>query len=230
MILINISNEKIIQENDMTRINVQAIVTAGSETITSIEIDPNNSTNFFDITSDEYLDWMYSIAADTTINIKVTDSTLAETFKTATIKVVSILEDNLFSEDSDIIPYEPDLLGYLQKGRLTYLDKHRLAQEEILNELDANQIWKQDGTRYVAADIIDIKEFKEWSKFVTLRIIFEGMHNAVDDIFTDKASMYQGRAVQAKKRASLRLDSNGDGVINEASEKTDLISGDLVRG
>ena len=236
MILISISKESVVQENDTTRIYTRAGITGTLDNVVLVEIDPDNGGTFFDVTGSEkeesyFLDWQYPIEGTQTISVRVTDNATIPNVKTmtTTIEVITEVSDNLFSRDSDLIPYEPDLIGWIQEGRSSFNDKHRIAQVEILNELDANKIWKDDNTRYAATDIVDVQEFKEWSKFLTLKVIFEGISNAVDDVFSLKADKYKSMAVQSKKRATLRLDSDGDG-NNSDSEITDIFSGDLTRG
>lgn len=228
MIFSKVINEGTVQEKDKTRILVSSFISGGTATISTIEIDPDTSGTYYDITAKSYFDWAYATAGDVTISVKVTDSDAAVDIQTAPIKIITSVDDNLFSGDSDIVPYEPEMMNWTQKGRNTFLDKHRTAQVEILNELDANRIWKDDHTRYSASDIVDVQEFKEWSKFVTLRIIFEGLSNDVDDIFSIKAKRYSSLASTAKKRATLRLDSNADGVI-DTNEMTDIFSGTISR-
>ena len=71
-----------------------------------------------------------------------------------------------------------------------------------------------------------IEEVNDWSKFLTLKMIFEGLSNATDDIFHEKASRYAEMAFQASNRAQLRLDKDGDSVAEPA---IDLMSGSLIR-
>ena len=228
MIFTKLNTEGIVQELDKTRINVDAFISGGAETITKIEIDPNNSGAFYDVTSNSYLDWAYPTGSIVTITARVTDSGAVSDTVNSTISVVSESTDNLFSKDTDLISYEVDLMRWVKSGRNSFIDKHRTAQIEILNELDANKIWKNDDEPYTAADIVLVSEFAELSKFTTLRIIFEGISNATDDIFADKARRYASLATTAKKRATLRLDSNGDGVAT-TGERIDVLSGELRR-
>ena len=60
-------------------------------------------------------------------------------------------------------------------------------------------------------EILDIEEFADWSKFMTLRLIFEGLSNATDDIFHEKAVRYNHLEAQARDRARIKIDLDGDG-------------------
>ena len=224
MIFAHIEVESVLQINDKTRLNASKSFSNTVGEITLIEIQPSGSESFFDVTNTGYLDWSYSTDGDHIATVRINSTEL----QSRTISALSVADDNLFSNDSDIVAYEPDLLKWVQVGRNSFLDKHRAAQKEILNELDSNQIWKRDGSRYEASDIINIQEFKEWSKYEALRIIFDGISNAIDDVFKDKANKYAGLAVSAKKRATLRLDYNDDGTI-DANEKTNIFTGELRR-
>ena len=223
MIFTTIKTESIVQIGDKTRLIVDSFISGGSDTITLIEIDPDTSGTFYDITSKSYFDWAYPTEAVVTATVRVTDSGASVDTVTRDINIVSETTDNLFSRDSDLVAYEPDLIKWIQSGRNSYIDKHRAAQIEILGELDANRIWKDNDEPYTASDIVLVAEFTELSKFTTLRIIFEGISNSIDDVFHVKALRYKSLATTAKKRATLRLDSDGDGVAS-TSENVDVFS------
>lgn len=229
MIFPVIKAEAVIQVDDKTRIDVsKSYITPDESAITLYEIEPEAGTGFIDVTANKYLDWSYSTSGDKVISVRITTNG-APTLGSIPVKALTAAEDNLFSNDNDLLEFESDILNWVKDGRSSFLDKHRAAQELILNELDSAQIWKQDGTRFVAADIVDIKEFKQWSKFLTLSIIFNSLSNQVDDIFSQKAAKYQSMAISGKTRATYRLDFNQNGTIEQNSEKTENISGLLVR-
>ncbi len=226
MIFPHIQAEIVVQENDKTRIEVSRSF-ANDESITMYEISVDGGTIWYDVTADMYLDWAFATAAVETITVRLTGSVSSPITDTKSIVVKTAAEDNLFSSDDDLVQHEDDILNYVREGRSTFLDKHRLAQKVILNELDKNQIWKDDNTRYVASDIVDIQEFAEWSKYLVLRLVYEAISNATDDVFSQKAARYRDEETHAKKRACLRLDSNGDGEIDN-TEQVDLTAGNLV--
>lgn len=226
MIFPHIQLENLVQENDKTRIDV-ARSFANSETIDIYEVSVDNEVTYIDVTTDMTLDWAFDTFGVYPIFVRLTGSVSGEITFSKTLVVKTAEEDNLFSNDNDLVQHEDDILNYIRDGRSTFLDKHRLAQKMILNDLDKNQIWKDDGTRYIASDIVDTQEFSEWSKFMVLRIVMESLSNDINDIFHEKAVRYRSMEVEAKKRACLRLDSSGDGEIDE---KVNLFSGDLIRG
>ncbi len=230
MIFVQLHREQKVQVDDKTRIDAnKSFISGSSATIVSIEIDPDSTSGYFDVTADGFLDWAYPTSGQKVVSCRITDSDAMQTIGSVTINVVTAAEDNLFSSDDDLLGYEPELYTYLARGRNSFLNIHRKAQFEILDELDANKIRKDDGSEYTAADIVDIEEFRKYSTFLTLNIIFEGISNDVDDIFRVKANKYRERYVQAKKRAELKLDSDGDGDIDRYDNPANLITGRLYR-
>jgi len=230
VIFIKIIREPVVQVGDKTRLDLSGtfIISTTSATITSVEIDPDNTGTFYDTGAKRIIDWAYSVNGTNNGTVRVTDSAANVETQAFTTEILNESEDNLFSSDSDITAYEPDILKWVQDGRNSYLNMHRNAQTDILAELDASRIWKRDGERYTKDDIVDVIEFQEWSKFLVLRTIFEGLSNDVNDIFNTKMINYRSLEVQAKKRATFRLDSNGDGEITP-SESVDNLSGYMYR-
>lgn len=228
MIFPHIQIERVVQTDDKTRIDV-ARSFANEETIDLYEISIDNEVTYIDVSQKMYLDWAFATNGAFPIFVRLTGSVSAPITMSKTIIIKNEAEDNLFSSDDMLVDHEDDILNYVRDGRSTFLDKHRLAQKMILNDLDKNQIWKDDNNRYVAEDIVDIQEFAEWSKFMVLRLVMESLSNDINDIFHEKAVRYRSMEVDAKKRACLRLDSNGDGEATVA-EGVNLLTGDLHRG
>lgn len=202
----HLQTESTVQVNDKTRLNASKSFGSAGGSISKIEIDPDGS-GFIDVTADQYLDWQYSTTGNKTATVRLNDVDTA----TRTINILSIVEDKLFSSDDELIAHEPDVLNWVRDGRNTFLDIHRRSQEIIIAWLDEHRIWDTSGNRLTKDDVIDIEEVNEWSKYQTLALIFEGLSNAVDDIFAQKASRYRELRDGARNRAALRLDRNGDG-------------------
>lgn len=226
-IFADIKVEPTVQIGDKTRIDGRDSFTNNGEVFDLVEIAPDGVT-FIDVTANLYLDTVYNIAQTENPIVRVTSGLDVET-KTLPIEVITAATDNLFSNDAQLQEHEDDILRYVRDGRSSYLDKHRLAQSIILNELDKNKIWKRDGSRYIASDIVDLQEFTEWSKYLVLKIVFQSLSNDLNDIFQSKSNTYDSMAVQSSKRAILRLDVNNDGT-QEETEKVDIFSGILRRG
>lgn len=226
MIYAKLKTESVLQENDKTRLDASASFANLGSTIELYEIDPLGDGTFYDVTTDKYLDFVFPLEGNYSPVLRLTDELAATITTTANIEVITAVTDNLFSNDNDLVSHEDDILKWTKEGRDSFLDKHRLAQDIILNDLDKSGIWKRDGERYVAADIVDIQEFADWSKYLVLRLIFESLSNATNDIFHEKSMRYRAEEVQAKKRACLRLDDNGDG----ETTKHEITTTDMIYG
>lgn len=146
---------------------------------------------------------------------------------TSDIKVYSVIGDRLFSTDAELQAIEDDILKWVRTGRSSFLDKHRLAQDFILDELDRLGYQDVYGERLVKAAVVDIQEVKEWSKYLTLSFIFEGISNEVGDIFEAKAKRYMDMALKKKDRMVLRLDRDRDGQVT--TNEFDVVRSAILR-
>ena len=224
----NLELEEIVQVDDKTRLDARkTFVSVDEAAITLMEIEPEAAAGFIDVTSTQYLDWQYSTDGDKTVTLRVTTDGAPQSF-TKTLTIISVADDKLFSGDAELLPWEPKILKWVRDGRNTFLDVHRAAQDRILTWLDEHRIWDTEGNRLTKAAILDIQEVNDWSKFLTLKIIFEGLSNATDDIFHEKALRYGDKAAKARNRGALRLDKNADGSTDDDG-KADLRSFTLSR-
>ena len=217
MIFPKLNLETTLQVDDKTRLDA-SLSTASGETISNVEIKPEATESFISVyhadSNKWYLDWAYETDGLKTVEVKVTTN-LGDKTKTYDIIVLTEEEDALFSYDSDLYPYEPNLLKYLPKGKNTFIYAHRAAQKKILAYLDEQRIWKKDKTRYTKEDIVDKEEFNRWSIFQTLLIIFESSQVSNGDIFQEKKMEYDKDMREARNRSALRLDADSDGNTEE---------------
>lgn len=221
MIFIQIKNENIVQIDDKTRIDVEGTFISPDEAaITLIEIEPEASAGYVDVTSTKLLDWAYSTAGTKVVTVRVTTDGSPVT-KTASISVLSVADDKLFSTDKDIISHEVDIYRFLRPGRSTFLDFHRIAQRMILDDLDQRGLTDNQGNKLTKADIFDVQEVAEWSRYLTLYLIFVSVQSEVDDVYATKAQGYKEMAARNASRAFLRLDLDGDGIEDR---RQDLIT------
>ena len=226
MIFIQSQLEEKVQVDDKTRIDAtKTFISPNEAAITLFEIEPEASAGFVDVTSDKYLDWSYSTAGDKTATIRVTTDGSPVT-KEVTISVVTVANDNLFSNDRDIISHEADIYRFLREGRASFLDFHRIAQKMILDDLDQRGLVDSDGNKLAASDIYDVEEVKEWSRYLTLGLIFKSVQGEVEDIYGQKSQSYFQMADKQRSRATVRLDLNQDGTVDS---RPDLWAGRLVR-
>ena len=226
-IIVTLYQDKL-QVDEKFRIDVgKTFMHPGGDSISSITIQPEGSGETFTVTNDKYLDYAYSTDGSKTITVTLnhTGGGGAVT-KTATVEVVTAANEKLFSNDSDLIAHECEILNYLPVYKADYRYAHRLAQETILNNLNERGIRDSSDNRLTAAAIVDIEEVRQWSKFKTLSYIYESLANAIDDIFADKANRYRNMASNAEGKCLIRLDTNGD---NTFDTEASITSGDLTR-
>ena len=225
MIFPSLSLETVLQLEDKTRLDASRSFVTGGEVVTDVLIQPESAEAFisvFNADSDKwYLDWAYITDGLKDVVVRViTDITPAGRDRTYQINVLTSDDDTLFSSDSDLLPWETDILNYLPKGKNSYLYAHRKSQDIIIAYLDEQRYWKADGSRITKADIAAITDdeirtqFNQWSTFQTLLIIFESIQVSNNDIFEDKKNKYEAMRNSARSRSALRLDLSGDSVID----------------
>jgi hypothetical protein len=144
------------------------------------------------------------------------------------INVYSKVGDYLFSQDGDLMAHEPDIMKWVTHGRSSFINVHRRAQKLIMNWIDEKGYVNTFGDKYIKRDIVDISEVNVWSTYLTLKLIFQGLSNSIDDIFDRKAGIYESLENGAKQRVALRLDVDKDGVADEG-ENLSIYSGSLYK-
>lgn len=161
---------------------------------------------------------------------KVTDNdeTPTATEKHFLLRVYTPEGDALWSSDADLQAHEDDIMKWVAPGRATFLNFHRSAQRKILQWLDRNGYTNVYDRKYRKRDVLDFSEFREWSTFQALVLIFGSISNAVDDVFDQKRKEYEKHLVHAQERAILRIDSDADGV-QDVTEGPSIGSGTLYR-
>jgi len=219
-----LKTEGIVQVDDQTRLSALSSYSNGGDSITQIEIDAGDGNGFLDVTSDRYLDVQYDSDGDKTVQVRLN----ASSTESQTLSVLTVAADLLFSTDRDLEVHEPEILRYVREGRNSYLDVHRRVQTLILDWLDYNRYWKRDNVRFEKADLIDIQDFKQWSTYYVLQIIFEGLSDKNDDKWMEKSAVYKQLAESARGRGTYRLDKDGSGEI-DPDELKDNWSKPLIR-
>ena len=221
--------QKKVQISEKVRIDVGKTFAYTGRTISSIVVKPiSDGAESFDVTSDKYLDYAYTSSGIKTIHVTLTLDNGDTIALAKDIEVVSEATENLFSTDPELISHEPSIMNYLPEQFCDYRYIHRLAQDRILTIFDERGITDTDGNRMIAADVKDIEECNDWSKFLALQYIFESLSNAVDDVFHEKAKRYRQMVKQASNRALLRLDYDSDGTL-EDNERASANTGRLYR-
>lgn len=142
------------------------------------------------------------------------------------VKVYSVAGDALFSNDQDLLTWETDIMKYVARGRSTFLNIHREAQDQIMYWLDKEGYTNVYQEKYDKFDIIDISEVNEWSAFTALYILMWNISNKTDDVFLKRHFEYKTKAQEARNRAVLRLDIDDDGV-QDVGEQVDIKYGSI---
>jgi len=140
------------------------------------------------------------------------------------IKVYSVLGDNLFCSDAELMQYEPDIRKWVAPGRNSFLNIHRQAQKYILEKLDQHG-WKNLlGRKFKKKDILDIAEFKAWARSKALSLIYGGIKNAAGDVWSEKKNQYEGEERQARNKAMTRIDidESGDLYLTEGIDTSTI--------
>jgi hypothetical protein len=224
MIFPKLNYEKIIQVEDKLRLDASMSFTTKGELITGVRIKPSENDSFINVYDSNqenwYMDWAYSDDGEKLITVEVSteDDTIEKDF---IIDVLSKEDDALLSCDQDIYPYEPTINKYLPIGKSSFNYAHRASQSKIIAYLDEQRIWKSDNSRYTKEDLAAFEDpefknqFKMWSLFQTLLIIFESSQVSVNDVFQEKRQEYEKEMRIHRNRASLRLDADGDGIIDQ---------------
>jgi hypothetical protein len=212
-----LQTENKVQVFDKLRLSgVKSFSSKGEEQILKVSIEPNTLEGFIDVTGtsekDWYLDWAYSTPGEKVATIKLEGETITET-SSCIVTCLSEEEDKLFSSDEDLTQHEYDILSWLPEGKSSYKYVHRAAQERILAYLDEKGFVDVYGDKFTLSSVIDTGEFNQWSKFLTLRLIFESLSNATDDIFHKKAERYYSLSIQARNRVFIRIDTNKSGTL-----------------
>lgn len=228
--------EGVVQVNDKTRIDAtKSFISKGEAAITLVEIDPDGTTGFIDVTGssskDWYLDWEYATDGTTTVSVRITTDGAPVT-ETYSIEVLSVADDALFSTDQDIISIEPNILkfngGGARDGRATFLDMHREAQKQILDWINERGYRNTDDTPITKDQLIEIDDVRKWSKYLALSFIYRGLSNSVDDVHDLKSRRYMSEAFEARSRATIRIDFNKDSSIT-SDEINNFKTVELIR-
>ncbi len=162
------------------------------------------------------------------VTVTAGDSAPTTSVSDKLIKLMSVDGDKLFSSDEDLTSHEADILKWVPAGKNTFKNIHRRAQNLILAWLDKEGFVNAYQRKFNKFDICDVSEVKEWSTFMVLRLIFESIHNSKDDVFQDKARAYSSLEMDARSRAILRIDIDGDGKA-DTFEGINISSGTLYR-
>lgn len=226
MIFPSMTFETVLQVEEKTRLDASRSFVTDDETITDVLIQPSSGDAFISVFNGGdnekwFLDWAYDVDEfkDVAIQIVADSGSKTKTYM-AGINVLTEEIDALLSTDNDILPFEPKIHRYLPRGKNSFIYAHRKAQERIVAYLDEQRIWKNDSSRYTKLDLSTVvdpefkEQFRQWSSFETLLIIFESFQVSSGDLFQEKKLDYTTLRNSARTRSALRLDQDGDGELD----------------
>lgn len=232
MLFPKISNESVLQVGDKTRIGAtRSYVSKDEAALTSVRIDSGDGSGFIDVFGASYRDWYldYEYATDGTKTVTVeVDNGSGPVTTSSTIQVLSVVDDNLFSNDDDLRSIKTDVLKWLPDGKSSFNYVHRRAQVEIMKFFDLIGKTDRTGLKLTKAAVVDVDEVKQWSAYLTLMLIYRDFQNSVDDVFKEQAIDFNSEMLKFRKRAYVRLDIDGDGIVDK-HEGVNLLSFDLIR-
>lgn len=236
MLFGNLELENEVQVGDRTRLNAEkSFVTPDEDPIIKMEIKPDAASDWIDVTTAMYLDWAYSSEGVKTVSLRITTGTTDPEVvdETATITkditVLTAAEDALFAGDYDLQNEEPEILKWTRAGRNSFLDMHRRAAKQMIQWLDREGYTDVYQKKLTRDAILDAEEVKNWAIYLTLKLIFQGLSNATDDVFKKKEKYYLGLEEYWRSKLLLRLDVDGDGENTDQQEGIDIRSAFVAR-
>lgn len=231
-VLGSIITESVVQVSDSFRIDCTKSAAAKDDVagITLVEIQPEASDAFIDVTGSSYrdwfLDWQYDTPGSKTVTLRITADAIS-TF-TFDVECISFADDKLPCTDQDLFLREPELSGYMRPGKTSFRNRIRRSRDEILDWFDRRGYFDSDGNRLTKDSFIDDQELKEWCIFRTLFVLFRDFSNNPEDQFADKAKSYKGELLDVMTRVRTRFDFNNDGTQTN-SENIRTSSSRLIR-
>lgn len=211
--------DPVVQENDKVRLKaMRSFVSKDEAAITLIEIEPFAGNGFVDVTNADpneyYLDWSYATDGAITVSLRITTDGAPITI-TKDLAVVTEADDMLFSNDSDILKYETEVMDLLPDGYSSFNYQHRKSQQAILDWLTESGYRANGNTKITKDLILDMDEVRKWSEALTLQFIYNDNSNSVDDKFKEKSMYYEKVASDARNRSTFYFDKNKDGEITD---------------
>lgn len=215
---------------DKLRIDVSESFLAPGLTFATVshEVSLDGGVNYFNFSAKKYVDWMFSTAGAKTITLRVSTTEPASLTFTKSVTVLDLVTQKLFSDDSDLYQYEPEIDQYLPKRWSSWNLVHLKAQDWIIDWIDESRQRKSSGAKYTVDDIMDNKQVSQLSCYKALEFIYESNINVAGDLFSVKRDKYKSLVAVHANRNSLALDYN-DNDIADVGENVDLFSGSLIR-
>ena len=174
MINVSVNYPLIAQVGEKVRIDAKSVFTDPSTTVASVEIRPLASGDFYDVSEDKILDWVYDTEAEITATVKITDDSETPVIKEVDVifNIVSAETDKLFSSDLYLLEREGELSHYIPEQYSTFNHVHREVQRLILEELKTRGLTDSSGNYLTKSSITHTKELRDWATNLALSLIY----------------------------------------------------------
>jgi len=189
--------------------------------VVSHEISFDSGVTWIDISATKKISWIFSTSGAKVISLRLNTTLPSTQTFTKNVTCLNLTTQGLFSNDSDLYGYETEIDQYLPKKWSSWNLVHLKAQDWIIDWLDEKRLFKENGSKYTPADILDVEQVKQLSCAKVLELIYESNINTVDDVFTQKRDKYKQMVQEKASKSQIALDFNGNS-LQEEDEKTDL--------
>jgi hypothetical protein len=187
---------------------------------TSHEASFDAGATWIDCTSKKSIDYIFATPGAKIVQLRITaNSGTEEVSKTVT--ALDYVTQKLFSTDTDLYRYEPEIDNLMPKKWSSWNLVHLEAQKNFIDWLDEKRIYNERGEKYAVADLTDLEQVRQYSIFRTLEIIYAGTFSVSGDVFKDKFTKYQTMANDKLAKSTISLDFNKNGNA-DLNERTDL--------
>lgn len=212
-----LQTDHVVQVGDKTRLDASSSFVSPAAEITKLEIKPSGNDDFIECASGTpYLDWIYTEVGPVEAQVRVTigegeDATTA--VGQADLTVLTEEEDKLFSSDADLKGISPSIYNLLPEGRASFKYAHRAAQEIILDQIN-RRVNTEDWIS--AAAVAKVFQVQQWSKYLTLSLIYGAAQIAKDDLFLQEHARFANAATRYENDAYIELKLDGSQEANAA--------------
>ena len=183
---------------------------------------------WINVTASKNIDYVFVSAGTKTVSLRITTQSGNSVF-TKQVAALDLTAQQLFSTDSDLYRFEPEIDKLLPKKWTSWNLVHLEAQKYFIDWLDEKRIFNEQKEKYTVADLTDRDQVRQFSIFKTLELIYSGTFNQTGDIYSTKRDKYRELANEKLAKSTLSLDYNKNGTADEG-ERTDLHSVGVIRG
>lgn len=191
------------------------------------EVSFDAGATWIDVTAKRIIDFIFTSVGTKSVQLRVTTLS-GNDVVSKSVEVLNLITQKLFSTDSDLYRYEPEIDNLLPNKWSSWNLIHLEAQRFFIDWLDEKRIFAKDRTKYGVDDLLDRDEVRQFSVFKTLELIYSGNHNVSGDLYQLKRDKYRELANDKLAKSQIALDFNKNGTA-EINERTDLFAVGIIR-